>query len=325
MKTLAALSVLLYAISGWAEYPNGPNNEGSVTAASLLNWVAQHKTAANLKVSNGFANREGEAMNVSLYQVGNKTSGATFFESNMDVDCDGSRNGVCGGLDPSHQNTLSCGCSVNEGGSVDANLTPFVVLPIGSPFNSSSRGIELGQIAACIYKAGSSTGIVYAVFLDEDGLSTEIGEGSAALNKFLGINPDPDQGGSEGGNTYIVFPGSSYQLTTNADRANHALAISKGVAAATALLSAYPTETIQSGSTAQHSAAGASYQINLRTINVKAAGSHTVSFYALNGEKIMERSGKGFQNYNLSQMKSGSYILKVSTSNGLSTNKIILF
>jgi hypothetical protein len=319
MRYYVGLIALVLAFQGWAAYPSGPSSEGTVDANKLLQWVKEHKTSANLKVSNGFANRAGEAMNVSLYQVGNTTSGASFFESNMDVDCDGTNNGDCASFDPSHQSTLSCGCSVNEGGSVDANSTAFFVLPIGSPFNSGSRGIDMGQVAACIYKTGNSVGIAYAVFLDEDGDAQEIGEGSAYLNRFLGINPDPDNGGSESGNTYIVFPGSGNRVS---NYSNHSEAVTKGVAAANALLAAYPSNVIQT-KTSIYQSVPKEYQISMRTISIKANGCHSVSVFTMKGEHVLAKSGEGAQKYNLSTMKPGAYIIMITTPQGTFTERIM--
>jgi hypothetical protein len=320
MRYYAGLIALVLAFQGWAAYPNGPSSEGTVDANKLLQWVKEHKIPANLKVSNGFADRAGEAMNVSLYQVGNTTGGASFFESNMDVDCDGSNNGDCASFDPSHQSTLSCGCSVNEGGSVDASSTPFFVLPIGSPFNSGSRGIDMGQVAACIYKTGSSVGIAYAVFLDEDADPNEIGEGSACLNRFLGINPDPNNGGSEGGNTYIVFPGSGNRVSSYS---NHSQAVSIGVAAANALMTAYPSKVIEP-KTSAYQPVSKEYQISMRTIAVKANGSHSVSVFTMKGENVLAKSNEGARKYNLSTMKPGAYIIMITTPRGTFTERVMV-
>jgi hypothetical protein len=316
MKFYSGLTLLLMALQSWGAYPNGPSSEGNVSAASLLAWVAAHKTSTYLKVQNGFANRDGDPLTVSLYQYGNSASGAVYFESNMDVDCDGSNSGACNGFDPSHQNTLSCGCSVNEGGPVDADVTPFYVLPIGSPFNSSGRGIDMGQVAACIYNNGSSTGIAYAVFLDEDGVSTEIGEGSAALSRFLGINPDPGYGGSESGNTYIVFPGSRIS-----DYANHSHAVSVGQAAAKALVGSRVSEPVANF----HGTSAINYQISKRIISIKSSGSHSISVFSLNGENVMALKGEGAKTYNMSALKSGTYIVKINLEGGLFTDKIMIY
>jgi len=325
MNFKVGLTALFTAIQIWAAYPNGPSSEGTVDANKLLEWVKEFKNSANLKISNGFANRDGEALNVSLYQVGNTTSGATFWESNMDVDCDGSNTGDCSGFDPSHQSTLSCGCSVAEGGTVDANSTPFFVIPIDKPFDYSTRGIQLGQIAACLYKtSGGTVGLAYAVFLDEDGDSTEIGEGSPALNRLLGINPNPDNGGSESGNTYIIFPGSTYRLTSNTDRANHALAVSKGVAAANALLASYPTKVSHAfENSTQPLQKG--YAIKMRTISIQASGNHSVSIFNLAGENVMSMNGVGKKSYGVSNLKSGSYIVKLNLGTGTFTDKVTVY
>jgi len=72
--------------------------------------------------------------------------------------------------------------------------------------------------------------MVYAVFADE-GPKTIIGEASFATAKALGINPDPSNGGTDSGVTYIVFPGKVPSPVEN----NTAIT-NTGVAAATAFV-----------------------------------------------------------------------------------------
>lgn len=227
-----------------------PVVEGDVDPAALLQWVKYQKgIAANQKLSasKGFCMKcsdensqyTGEPSTVPLYQVGNTTSGATFFEADMDVDCDGSKNGPCNvSHDPSHQPELSCECNA------DAGKLPFFVLPLGSRFNAGSRGIELGAVAACIYKDPKTgkVGLVYGPWLDEDGVSQEIGEASAYMAQQLGVDPNPETGGSDTGNTYIVFPGADAKLSGN-DRLDHAKAMAAGIAAAKKVLAAFAVPT----------------------------------------------------------------------------------
>ena len=238
-----ALISLLAASRAFA----APLVEGDVDPLKLLEWVkAQKAVAANMKLSasKGFCMKcsdensqyTGEPSTVPLYQVGTTTTGATFFEADMDVDCDGSKSGPCNvSKDPSHQPELSCDCNA------DAGKVPFYVIPLGSRFNAGSRGIDLGAVAACIYKdpKTGAVSLAYGPWLDEDGVSQEIGEGSAYMAQLLGIDSNPDTGGSDNGNTYIVFPGSAAKLTGN-DRMDHAKAIAAGVAAAKKLLADFP-------------------------------------------------------------------------------------
>jgi hypothetical protein len=230
-----------------------PKIEGDVDPELLLQWVKEQKMiAANLKVpvvgkTSGFCMKcsdensryTGEKMTVPLWQAGDATKGATFFEADMDVDCDGSHEGACNtNKDPSHQNELSCNCNANAG------QMPFFVIPLGTRFNAGSRGLALGTVAACIYKDPSTgkVGIIYAPWLDEDGVQQEIGEASAYTAQQLGIDPNPDTGGSDTGNTYIVFPGTANRLS-GADRLNHSKALAVGMAAAKKLLQDFPLKS----------------------------------------------------------------------------------
>ena len=70
----------------------------------------------------------------------------------------------------------------------------------GIPLSRSHRG---GDIAAVSYRGR----VAYAIYGDR-GPRTKIGEGSIALARALGIPSDPVRGGTQGGVTYIVFPGS---------------------------------------------------------------------------------------------------------------------
>jgi hypothetical protein len=65
----------------------------------------------------------------------------------------------------------------------------------------------------------------------DTGPSQIIGEGSYALAKSLGIDPDPLRGGTDAGVTYIVFPGSRV-----APVEDHAAAVTRGQEAARQLL-----------------------------------------------------------------------------------------
>jgi hypothetical protein len=140
--------------------------EGDVTAAQLL--AVKSKATLISGTSNAFQTDEETSKNISMYQLTN----ATTWTADMDIDCDGAQTTNCNlARDPWYQNQTSC-C----GGSVAAENTPYFVIPIGSPANSSSRGIAWGQVAAIIY----NNQVIYAMFADECGVSTVIGEASYA-------------------------------------------------------------------------------------------------------------------------------------------------
>jgi len=164
--------------------------------------------------------------NVSMYSLTN----ATFWTADMDIDCDGRETEFCNKkTDPDFQNQLSCDADIS------ANETPYFVIPIGSPANSKKRGIEIGQVAAIIYKDR----VAYAVFLDECGIRTLIGEASCATARLLGVDPDPKTGGTDGPVTYVVFTGRTGRISEKKQYANHGLAVEIGVKRAKELLAQY--------------------------------------------------------------------------------------
>ena len=83
---------------------------------------------------------------------------------------------------------------------VNSIEVPYVVLPQGL-----GVGVEIGDLGMVI---NLETGVRAAVIYADVGPCGKIGEGSIALAKALGINPDPKNGGTRSGIAYIMFPGS---------------------------------------------------------------------------------------------------------------------
>jgi hypothetical protein len=132
-----------------------------------------------------------------------KSGTAYFWKADMDVDCDGVASSVCNSsTDPWYQGQTSF--ETSKGRSFTASTTHYYVIPLpSSRFSYSSAGIKPGTVAAVIY----NNKIVYAVFADE-GPSNIIGEASYATARDLGIDPDPENGGTDSGVTYIVLKGN---------------------------------------------------------------------------------------------------------------------
>ena len=199
-------------------------SEGDISAVGLL-AVTKHGQLIK-ETENKFQTDLEKPKNVSMYSL----TGATFWTADMDIDCDGRATPFCNKkTDPDFQNQLSCGADIA------ADETPYFVIPIGSPADSKKRGIQMGQIAAIIY----SNQVVYALFLDECGIRTLIGEASCATARLLGIDPDPKTGGTDGPVTYLVFTGPSGRITNPQDYANHAKAIEIGNRRASELVGRY--------------------------------------------------------------------------------------
>ncbi len=202
-------------------------SEGEVTATQLL-AVTQHGELIK-ETKNQFRTDVEQPKNVSMFSLTN----ATFWTADMDIDSDGRETPLCNKQrDPDFQNELSCGTDIA------ADETPFFVIPIGKPANLKKRGIEIGQVAAIIYR----NQVCYAVFLDECGVKNVIGEASIATARLLNIDADPKTGGTDGPVTYIVFTGASGRITDPKDYGNHAKAVEIGVQRAKELLAHYPAK-----------------------------------------------------------------------------------
>jgi hypothetical protein len=132
-----------------------------------------------------------------------KSGSAYFWKADMDIDCDGVATSVCNSsTDPWYQGQTSF--QTSAGRSFTASSTHYFVIPLpSSRFNYSNAGIRPGTVAAVIF----NNKIVYAVFADE-GPNSIIGEASYATARDLGINPNPENGGTDSGVTYIVFKGN---------------------------------------------------------------------------------------------------------------------
>jgi hypothetical protein len=331
MRKLLGLIVVLGICQG-----RGATVEGNVDAQKLLDWVkAQKAIPANLAVaannkdknnggtgfciqcSNDNSQPTAQKKTISLYQ----NDATVFFEADMDIDCDGTSTGICGGTDPSHQGQLSCDelgkCSKNNGGSVDASTTPFYVTPVGSPFSAGSRGVAVGQLAVIINTKTNPVSIVYGPMLDEDGVSQEIGEGSAGMASKLGVPNNPETGGQESGITYIIFRGTGGRMTSVSDFANHQKAIDMGEKLAAALLSTTGVTPAR--------APAAGYRIEYRSVAIAAAGPHSFSVFTLAGAKVMSAAGTAPHAYDLAGLKPDVYLLKIRTADGSFTGKLALY
>jgi hypothetical protein len=224
LRRAGAVRPVVFLIGLLAALVCRAGTEGEVSAAQLL---AVTKRGLLIKeTENKFQTDMDKPKNISMYSLTN----ATFWTADMDIDCDGRETAFCNKkTDPDFQNQISCDTDVA------ADQTPYFVIPIGSPANSKQRGIEIGQVAAIIY----SNQVAYAVFLDECGIRTLIGEASCATARLLGINPDPANGGTDGPVTYIVFTGPTGRITDKKDYADHAKAVAIGVRRAKELIEQY--------------------------------------------------------------------------------------
>ncbi|MEW2400578.1 glycoside hydrolase family 75 protein [Streptomyces sp. NPDC046862] len=184
--------------------------EGTVSAADLLAKV----TSCN-QISNG-KYRTDEETSATVSVCGK--NGAVFWKADMDIDCDGQRTSKCNeDTDPWYQDDTAFHQS--DGKPLRADSLPYVVVPSSSSiWNYSNAGIKGGGVVAVIY----NNKVQYAV-VGDTGPNKIIGEASYATAKALGINPDPENGGTDSGVTYILFKNSQVSPIEN-----HSAAVSLG-------------------------------------------------------------------------------------------------
>ncbi|MCI3271124.1 glycoside hydrolase family 75 protein [Streptomyces cylindrosporus] len=190
---LLAAGVLPASASGSA----GPASaqEGSVSAADLL-----AKVTSCSQISNGKYKTDDETS--ATIPVCGK-NGAVFWKADMDIDCDGQRTSKCNeDTDPWYQDDTAFHQS--NGKPLKADSLPYVVVPSSSSiWNYSSAGIKGGGVVAVIY----NNKVEYAV-VGDTGPTKIIGEASYATAAALGIDSNPETGGTDSGVTYILFKNS---------------------------------------------------------------------------------------------------------------------
>ncbi|MFG2283773.1 glycoside hydrolase family 75 protein [Streptomyces asoensis] len=169
--------------------------EGSVSAADLL-----AKVTSCSQISSGKYKTDDETS--ATVPVCGK-NGAVFWKADMDIDCDGQRTSKCSeSTDPWYQDDTAFHQS--DGKPLRADTLPYVVVPSSSSiWNYGSAGIKGGGVVAVIYQ----NKVEYAV-VGDTGPTKIIGEASYATAKALGIDPDPENGGTDSGVTYILFKNS---------------------------------------------------------------------------------------------------------------------
>lgn len=130
-------------------------------------------------------------------------NGAVWYKADLDVDCDGQRTSKCNeDTDPWFQPDTAFHDS--KGKPLVADKLPYVVVPSPSgTWDYRNAGIQGGGVVAIIY----NNRVEYAV-VGDTGPTAIIGEASYAAAVNLGINPDPENGGSDGPVHYVLFKNS---------------------------------------------------------------------------------------------------------------------
>jgi Fungal chitosanase of glycosyl hydrolase group 75/Carbohydrate binding module (family 35)/Carbohydrate binding module (family 6) len=169
---------------------------GGPTAAQLLS-----KVTSCTQISNGKYKTDSDVSSATI-PVCQKT-GAVFWQADMDIDCDGVRTTQCNETtDCCFQPDTFCHSSTDS--PLNAAGLPYVVVPSPSSiWDYRNYSIGCGTVVAVIY----NNQVEYAV-VGDTGPTNIIGEASYKTASDLGINPDPSNGGTDSGVTYIVFQGS---------------------------------------------------------------------------------------------------------------------
>jgi hypothetical protein len=189
--------------------------EAAPTAAQLL-----AKVQTCNQISNGKYKTDDETGKTVAVCDAN---GAVFWKADMDIDCDGQRDNLC------NEDTDCCfqpetAFEQSNGQPLIASKLPYIVVPSSSSiWNYSSSGLKGAGSCAVIY----NNQVLYAV-IGDTGPNDIIGEASYATAKSLGINPDPSNGGTDSGVTYICFKNSKVSPIEN-----HTTATSVGQGLAT--------------------------------------------------------------------------------------------
>ncbi|MCX4987472.1 MULTISPECIES: glycoside hydrolase family 75 protein [unclassified Streptomyces] len=202
-RTLTLSAAACAALLATATLPAGASatanprsaQEGSVSAAALL-----AKVTSCSQISSG-KYRTDEETSATVPVCGK--NGAVFWKADLDIDCDGQVTARCNGdTDPWFQDDTAFHQS--NGQALRADSLPYVVVPsTSSIWKYTSSGIKGGGVVAVIYNGK----VEYAV-VGDTGPTQIIGEASYATASALGIDPDPETGGTDSGVTYILFKNS---------------------------------------------------------------------------------------------------------------------
>ncbi|MDB5103469.1 MAG: hypothetical protein JWP91_1158 [Fibrobacteres bacterium] len=272
-------------------------------AADLLNLT---KTCAT-HLSGAYATDDGGAKNT--YICGDRKN-VVYWTADMDIDCDGAVTSACNvQADPWFQEGTAFG------DNVQADKVPYFVIP--NNFNLGSNGIGGGQIAAIIYKGK----LTYAVLADT-GPAGIIGEASYATAKLLGIDPDPETGGTDGPVTYIVFTGTAPRAGIT--EAAHQDALTKGKAAADQFIKDNGGPT---GFRVAQAAPGVamSFRALGRTLEVDGSRSYSIRVMDSRGRAVRFIEGAGSSSHTLADLVPGVYRAETVSGGTRRNLRFVLF
>jgi hypothetical protein len=194
-----AATVMPSAVAS-ASAPAGHGQAAPAAAPTAAELLA--KTTGCRQVSNGKYKTDEDASSDSVAVC--DANGAVFWKADMDIDCDGQRTTQC------NENTDCCfqpdtAFHQSDDQPLDAAKLPYIVVPSASgKWNYESSQLKGGGACAVIY----NNKVEYAV-IGDTGPTGIIGEASYATANDLGINPDPSNGGTDSGVTYLCFKNSA--------------------------------------------------------------------------------------------------------------------
>jgi hypothetical protein len=207
-----------------ADAADAPSTEEAEAATDVVQALLALTSKCTVASNGQYSIHQGSPPTIDVCRL----NGAFFWNSSMNVDCDGQTTTECNiNTDPAYQNQTSFNQS--DGQPLIAAKLPYVVVPLpSSRFDYMASGIKPGAVVAVIYGGKMNFG----VFGDE-GPTNLIGEASYAMAASLGVDPNPSTGGADSGATYIVFTGAGAVATPIED---HAAAVNLGQQLVTTLL-----------------------------------------------------------------------------------------
>jgi hypothetical protein len=218
MKRAAVLVSALIAVAGALMAPAqgiaAPAAPAAVAAAPTAQELLAKVTSCS-QISNGKYKTDDETGRT--IPVCGK-NGAVFWKADMDIDCDGQRTTQC------NEDTDCCfqddtAFHQSDGKPLNSAKLPYVVVPSpSSTWDYRNYGIKGGGAVAIIY----NNKVEYAV-VGDTGPTAIIGEASYKAASDLGIDPDPSNGGTDSGVTYIFFKNATISPIEN-----HSTAVSRG-------------------------------------------------------------------------------------------------
>ena len=126
------------------------------------------------------------------------------FTAKMDIDADGA--GSAWKSDRTGQQGTAL--QYRDGTSLNPTTLPYIVVPLD--FGNTHPNVKLGDYVEVTYSPANGKPQTYYAIVGDKGPAGVLGEGSIRLARALGINPDPNTGGTKRKEvTYRILAGSA--------------------------------------------------------------------------------------------------------------------